>query len=221
MNDKGFANIIIIVLIVVLVGAAGYFVLRQRPQNLPVNQPAESRNSNKTPTENTQSEPEKQPKPLVKDEPVKKPVDSNWKIYSKTNQWFGYSTEYPLDWSIKEFGTGEIGTGVYFLPPGETSEEKSFSIIIINYKKTPPPPVWYTHTTLRKIKSGSIEILVQKREPGSEQYIATIVKGDYTAEFRFAHGLDGKYDSAFDHIVSSFVWTKEFAAKEKLENESI
>lgn len=218
MNQKGFANIIVIVLVVVLVGAIGYFVSRQRPYNPPANQPAESTSSyNKTPTENIQSEPEEQPKPLVNDEPikgggvdepVKKPVDSNWKIYSKTNQWFGYSTEYPLDWSIKEFGTGEIGTGVYFLPPGETSEQKSISIVIINYKKTPPLPVWYTYTTLRKIKSGSTEIFVQKREPGSEQYIATIAKGDYTAEFRFAHSLDSKYDSVFDHILSSFVWTK-------------
>ncbi|MBI2610225.1 hypothetical protein HYW53_03605 [Candidatus Giovannonibacteria bacterium] len=212
MNQKGFANIIVIVLVVVLVGATGYFVLRQRPQNPPVNQPVESTSSDKTPAENIQSE----PKPLVNSEsiksggsePVKKPADSGWKIYSKTNQWFGYSAEYPLNWSIKEFGTGEIGTSVYFLPPGETSEQKSISVVIINYKKTPPPPVWYTYTTLRKIKSGSTEILIQKREPGSEQYIATITKGDYTAEFRFAHGLDSKYDSVFDHIVSSFVWTK-------------
>lgn len=208
MKQKSFISILLIIIVAALVGVAGYLVLRQRTQNLPVNQPAKSTNSDKTPTENMQSEPGKQLKPLIKDEPVKKPVESNWKVYSKTNQWFGYSTEYPLDWSINEFGTAEIGTGVYFLPQGETSEQKSISIVIINYKKTPPPPVWYTYTTLRKIKSGSTEILVQKREPGSEQYIATITKGDYTAEFRFAHGLDNKYDSVFDHIVSSFVWTK-------------
>ena len=209
MNQKGFVNIIVIFLVVILAGAAGYFVLTKQPQNSPTNRPTESTNSSdKTPTESIQNAPESQPKPVVKNEPVKKPVDSNWKIYNKTNQWFGYSTEYPLNWSIKEFGAGEIGTGVYFLPPGETSEQKSISIIIINYKKTPPPPVWYTYTTLRKIKSGSTEILVQKREPGSEEYIATIAKGDYTAEFRFARGLDSKYDSVFDHIVSSFVWTK-------------
>ena len=218
MNQKGFANIIVIVLIVVLVGAAGYFVLTNQTQNSPVDQVNEfTKPSDETPAGTVQNESEKQTQPVVNNEPkkenkatepIKKPADSSWKIYSKTNQWFGYSTEYPFDWSVKEFGTGEIGTGVYFLPPGETSEQKSISVVIINYKKTPPPPVWYTYTTLRKVTSGGIEILIQKREPGSEKYIATLTTGDYTAEFRFAHNLDNKFDAVFDHILSSFVWTK-------------
>lgn len=45
MNQKGFANIMIIVLVVVFTGMAGYFVLRQRSQSFPINQPAESTKS--------------------------------------------------------------------------------------------------------------------------------------------------------------------------------
>lgn len=42
MNQRRFVNIAVIVLIVVLAGIAGYVVLRQQPQNLPINQPTKS-----------------------------------------------------------------------------------------------------------------------------------------------------------------------------------
>ena len=45
MNKKGFIKIAFIVLIVVLAGIAGYFVLRQQPQNFHINQPTKSTSS--------------------------------------------------------------------------------------------------------------------------------------------------------------------------------
>src|SRR3989344_4277136 len=52
-NQKGFANIILIVVIVVLVGAVGYFVLRQPAQQTQVAQPeTNQQTSNGTPTSN-------------------------------------------------------------------------------------------------------------------------------------------------------------------------
>ena len=45
MSQKRFVNIAFIVLVVVLAGMAGYFLLKQQPQNLPINQPTNSTNS--------------------------------------------------------------------------------------------------------------------------------------------------------------------------------
>lgn len=131
--------------------------------------------------------------------------DGAWKIYSKINPGFSYSFEYPRDWSVKEIGAGgETKTGAHFLPPEETSEHKSISLVIFNDPRVSSPLVGYTYTTLRKVQSDDGEILVQKREPGSEQYIVTLLQHSHIVEFRFSYGLDNKYDLVFDHMVSSF-----------------
>jgi len=65
MNQKGFANIILVVVIVVLVGVVGYFALIKKPTS-----PA---TTNQTPSTNT---PTQQTPPVTSPEPTPKPV--NW-----------------------------------------------------------------------------------------------------------------------------------------------
>ena len=100
------------------------------------------------------------------------------------------------------------GNVTYFLPTEAVSSQESISIVIINYIETPPLGVEYTFTTIRTVQSGDEKILVQEREPSSvtELYISEMTKGDYTAEFRF--NLDRKYDEVFDHMLSTFKFTK-------------
>jgi hypothetical protein len=126
----------------------------------------------------------------------------NWEVYTKTNPQYIYRVEYPSDWSVEESGNTS-----FFIPSHAKSKQESISIIVIDYQKTPPPPVQYTYTTIRTVRVGAEKILVRKREPSpiTEQYFAEIKAGGYTAEFRFS--LERKYDEVFDHMLSTFEFT--------------
>jgi len=216
MFTKGFIHMIVITLLALLVGVGGYITFSEFSPNSTNKQPSQSldatsdnpiniaENNLDQLSQNANSDAPKEPDVSS----TNTTVNGDWKTYNKTNQWFGYATEYPATWSLKEVGTGEIGSRVYFMPPNETSEQRSIELLVINYKKTPPPPVWYTYTTLRTVRVGNTDVLIQKRDPDSNQYIARITKDDYTMEFRFASAASSSYASVFDHIVSTFVWTK-------------
>src|SRR3989344_4251054 len=81
MNQKGFVNIILVVVIVVLVGAVGYFVVVKKSEPIaqqPTSTPATSQTKSPTPT--------------PKDE------TANWKTYS--NNRYSYTILYPSSWFV-------------------------------------------------------------------------------------------------------------------------
>ncbi|MBI5732215.1 MAG: hypothetical protein HY982_02545 [Candidatus Magasanikbacteria bacterium] len=84
MNQKGFANIILVVVIVILVGAVGYFAfvkksepVAQQPTPTPI-QVTNTPKSNPTPT------------------PTPADPTANWKVYSNTR--YAYTIKYPTNW---------------------------------------------------------------------------------------------------------------------------
>lgn len=174
---KGFAHIILIAVLAATLAIFGLVYFKSL-QKTPYTNP----NPAQTPT-TTQSA-------------VKKIDDTaNWKTY--TNDIFSF--KYPMDWSTKN-----KGSGVVLLAPKETNDTKAITVNVINYKLTPPLPVNYTYQTLRSVTSNYGEVLVQIRQPGSEQYLAQISRGDLTVEFKFGTTLDQKYNAVFDQILSTF-----------------
>ena len=89
MNQKGFANIILVVVIVILVGAVGYFAFVKKSEPV-AQQPTPTPIQTKTST----------PTPTTKDE------TSSWKTY--TNSSVGFSFKYPADWKVSDDGKGDI-----------------------------------------------------------------------------------------------------------------
>ncbi|MEK7062180.1 MAG: PsbP-related protein [Patescibacteria group bacterium] len=92
MNQKGFANIILVVVIVILLGVVGYFALVKKSEPIAQQTPISTPPTTQTPTQQT---------PAPKDETV------NWKTYTNTNR--GYSIKYPSDWAFEEQGNGDGG----------------------------------------------------------------------------------------------------------------
>jgi len=91
MNQKGFANIILVLIIIAIAGVAGYFVLTKK--QTPVVQPATTPTPTATHT------------PVIKNPAPTIPTPSNetvvgWKTYR--NEKYGFSVMYPPDWSIFE-----------------------------------------------------------------------------------------------------------------------
>lgn len=83
MNQKGFANIILVVVIVVLIGAVGYFIFVKKSEPV-VQQPAPTPTQTKTPV----------PKPTPKNE------IADWKTY--TNDKNHFSLKYLSNWSLNK-----------------------------------------------------------------------------------------------------------------------
>ena len=111
MNQKGFANIILVVVIVILVGAVGYFVfvkksepIAQQPTSITTQRPA------------TQS-----PTPTQQGNTV------NQKIYSVPGMRF----EYPDTWQVKT-GTSGVRTTATFVVP-ENPDDFYGEVFMVSY----------------------------------------------------------------------------------------
>ena len=90
-NQKGFANIILVVVIVILVGAVGYFAFVKKSEPIaqqPTPTPTQTTTPTKTPVSPT-------PTPTPKDETV------NWKAYADNT--IGLSFKYPSTWTINNY----------------------------------------------------------------------------------------------------------------------
>ncbi|MEK6901248.1 MAG: hypothetical protein AABX37_02820, partial [Nanoarchaeota archaeon] len=115
---------------------------------------------------------------------------------------FGFEVKYPEDWTVRQ-----RDNALHFLPPGEQSPEKGITLVIIDYNKTPPLPVFYTDTSLRTLEWQGKQVSIKKREPYpmTIRYIGELTRDGYVAEFRMH--LDGRYDRTFDQILSTFRFT--------------
>ena len=87
MNQKGFANIALIVLVVILAGVAGYFALVKKSE--PVAQ------QTTPPPTTTQTPTPQQPSPTPINE------TASWKTYK--NDTYSFEVKYPSDWTSKGF----------------------------------------------------------------------------------------------------------------------
>jgi hypothetical protein len=127
---------------------------------------------------------------------------TKWKVFTQTNPDFAYRVEYPANWSVEENENVCL-----FIPPHAKSNKDSIAIVVINYDKTPPPPVHHTYTTVRTVTVDAEEILVRKRQPSpvTEKYFAECKKGGYVVEFRFS--LDRENDAVFDRMLSTFTFS--------------
>jgi hypothetical protein len=129
---------------------------------------------------------------------------SIWQTY--VNSQYGYEVKYPTDWTVSE-----AQNATRFAPPGIASDQHNISIVIIDYSKTPPPPVNYQYTPVRTIQWQGQDIQVRKRTPAPviEEYFAVLPKADNpssVAEVRFS--LDRSYDAYFDKMISTFRFTQ-------------
>ena len=120
-----------------------------------------------------------------------------WQIYR--NEEFGFEVKYLQSWTVQQ-----ANNAFHFLPLGEENLERGITLLLIDYNKTPPLPVWYTDTLLRTVEWQGKEVSIKKREPYpiTVRYIGELTKDGYVAEFRMY--LDEQYDNIFDQILSTF-----------------
>src|SRR3989338_7211756 len=104
MNQKGFANIVLIILVVILVGATGYFAFRE-----PITEQIQTTDTASFPGNNTSPQP-----PLATSE------TANWKVYR--NEKYRFEFTYPPTYTAKTennsrntivFGSDQLTFGVF------------------------------------------------------------------------------------------------------------
>ncbi len=88
-QQKGFANIILVVVIVILVGAVGYFAFVKKSEPV-AQQPTPTPGQTKTPVSPT---------------PTPTPITSTTQNYKGT----GFSVSYPKSWVIQNHGCSDMG----------------------------------------------------------------------------------------------------------------
>lgn len=105
MNQKGFANIVLILIVIILAGVLWYMLLVQAPESTEKLQSNDPQNEQSA----TSSLPDQTAKPVQppRDQPVTMSQDntSGWKTYHSKS---GYQVKYPQDWSLKEIVSGII-----------------------------------------------------------------------------------------------------------------
>jgi uncharacterized membrane protein len=89
MHRKGFVNIILVVVIVILVGAVGYFAFVKKSEPV-AQQPTPTPVQTKTPIS-----------------PIPTSETTNLKTY--TNSQYGYQIKYPKDWTVATSGFTAVG----------------------------------------------------------------------------------------------------------------
>ena len=87
MNQKSFANIVLVIVVVVFLGAVGYFAFVKKSEPIAQQQtPTQTTNPTKTPTSSPKDE------------------TANWKTY--TNIQYGFEFRYPME--LKYLSSGEF-----------------------------------------------------------------------------------------------------------------
>lgn len=143
MNQKGFANIIIlIVAIVAIAGIGGYFVLNRQapsPEPTPTPNPVENPNPTPTPTANSTSKPTSTSTPINSGEKI----IFKYHIQVPENQKIGGQVGFqvvPEDKNLKVHEAGPIVSFTLHKPDGSTLETKSNLNYFAVPDCAPPPP---------------------------------------------------------------------------------
>lgn len=122
MNQKGFANIVAVMVVVILTGAVGYFVLIKRPM---IATPGTSSSSQNT---------------------VPPDTTAQWKTY--TNEENKYRVSYPPDWKLTSVTADPSPTAIRFTKitkqNGTYLNDAVIDIIVeLNPLGTTPTEAWY------------------------------------------------------------------------------
>ena len=113
-NQKGFTNIVLVVVIVIFVGAVGYFAFVKKSE--PVAQ---------QPTPTQTSNPTKTPTPNPKDE------IADWKTY--TNAQYGFEFRYPSNWGFDDQSANRLGgVDVFVMAPMDNNFGKNTMNVVID-----------------------------------------------------------------------------------------
>jgi hypothetical protein len=121
INQKGFANIILVVVIVILVGAVGYFALIKKSEPV-AQQPTPTPIQTKTPIS---------PTPTPKDE------TANWKVYQDRADFFEF--KYPNNFILRNGDHPDYPTGSFFPPHGgPTDLPTSITLVLVLPQNTYP-----------------------------------------------------------------------------------
>lgn len=196
VNQKGFALVLIYFFITaVILGAGYYFYLKTTNTNISSQYSQQS------------------PKPsYVTHESTTSGETANWKTY--LNSKYKYEIRYPSDWSLKETPYGDFNGRTLFLPPNEVykspnAENRGIAIDFRDASYAPPLPAASNYQTgyrkIRTVQVGSENIdVLEPNFQAAEKYKATIRNGKYEYIFYFGRELDGKYNSVFDQMLSTF-----------------
>jgi hypothetical protein len=130
MNQKGFANIILVVVIIILAGAVGYFALIKKSEPMAQQSPTPTSTQTKTPVSPT---------------PAPKDKTANWKTY--TNAQYGFEFKYPANYVVtktpgenNKFVTFSVDHFQVIVYPGDLSldafiKDQAQNYLISNYQK--------------------------------------------------------------------------------------
>ncbi|PJB83519.1 MAG: hypothetical protein CO088_01275 [Candidatus Yonathbacteria bacterium CG_4_9_14_0_8_um_filter_46_47] len=205
MNQKGFANIILVVVIVILVGAIGYFVFIKKSEPI-AQQSTSTPTQTKTPLPPT-STPTKTP---AYSTPAPKDETANWKSYR--NDQYGFELKYPEDWRTAQCGIDCQGFG-----PQSVREDIAVGINVLNSKldtaKKSLPVLSNSYNKIIKEETVIVE---------GTQWTKLTIKQDIAGEIFIEHLIEksGKtYDlgvgtdelnivNIYNQILSTFRFTK-------------
>lgn len=185
MNQKGFANIISIIVIAIFIGAVGYFVFVKKSE------PATQQANNSSPTKTTQVT--KSSTPTLKNE------IAGWKTYE--NPKYGIEFQYPQNWIILEnsFG-GASKLNVVSGPDGEVYDiSPPFLVIVLpesaNNTFTFPNP-----STSNVTVAGISGIKYEYKFKENPETAIVLPFGQY----KILLGTKKPYENIFNQIITTF-----------------
>ncbi len=196
MNQKGFAPILIVILVALIAGAGGLLVYQKsKPATTPepiTQQPSPS------------PIPDASPVPTGVDETTNPDlIGANWKTY--TNMEFGYSLKYPSTWTYK---VSSKGSGQIILLPGDKElppSEPSFVVVTVMNSIKQPLIQGDARNVLINKKYIKIAGAVDGEQGEFNGFIQTAVSHNNNSYYINLDKME--YRGIYDQILSTFKFT--------------